>query len=124
MTKYFNAVFARPADGSRPIPIKIDTESDYEAWQALDKAKDYVTEGDIPCVPILVMHYRTRLELYRRLADYSQDQLANITDIPVRTIRAYEQGTRSLYNAAGDRLARLCGALNCSFIDLLTEVNR
>ena len=124
MTKYFNAVFVRPLDGKRPIPIKLDIEGDIETWQAADGVQGYVTEGDIPAIPVIVMHYRTRLELYRRLAGYSQEQLAKMIDIPVRTIRAYEQGKRSLYNAVGDRLGRLCGALNCSFIDLLTEVNR
>lgn len=54
-------------------------------------------------------------------AGLTQCQLAKLTDIPVRTIRAFEQGTRSVDNANISLVLKLASALNCKIEDILED---
>lgn len=56
-----------------------------------------------------------RLRLY---AKYSQKDLSDKTDIPVRTIQQYEQGQKSINNAKTDTILKLARALYCEPEDL------
>lgn len=57
-----------------------------------------------------------RMRLY---SGYSQSELANLTEIPLKTIQAYEQGTKKINNANIDYILRISKVLGCSIEALL-----
>lgn len=59
----------------------------------------------------------------RRLAEHlTQAELAQISDVPVATIRAFEQGKRDICVASIQILERLSGALRCeNYRDILSD---
>ena len=59
------------------------------------------------------------LRRQRMVAGLTQKDLAAISDVPLRVIRSYEQGQRSLENAGAETLKRLSKALACRIEDLL-----
>jgi len=65
----------------------------------------------------------SRLKQIRMNAGLSQKNLADLTDIPVKTIQQYEQRQKNINNASVDYIIRLSRALNCD-IELLLEVDR
>ena len=65
------------------------------------------------------MHPVTVLKQLREARGLSQSDLALYSDVPIRSIRAYEQGTVELCKAQGDTLYRLSKVLGCSVDDLI-----
>jgi len=59
------------------------------------------------------------LKLARRNARLTQQQLADMTGIPVTVIRSYEQNQRSMKSAETENVLRICRALGCRIEDLL-----
>lgn len=59
------------------------------------------------------------LKKYRKATRLSQDDLSLLTDIPARTIRAYEQGKLDLAKAQADTVLMLAKTLGCSYEDLI-----
>lgn len=59
------------------------------------------------------------LKEYRKATKLSQDDLSLLTDIPARTIRAYEQGKLDLSKAQADTVLILAKTLGCSYEDLI-----
>lgn len=59
------------------------------------------------------------IKRYREKNGMTQQELADRARIPLRTLRAYEQGKLELGNAAGDTLYYLSECLGCSIEDLL-----
>ncbi len=59
------------------------------------------------------------LKRQRQLAGYTQAQLAQKTGIPLRVIRSYEQGQRSLGSAGAQTVMRLCQVLSCRMEDVV-----
>lgn len=59
------------------------------------------------------------LKEYRKATRLSQDDLSLLTDIPTRTIRAYEQGKLDLAKAQADTVLILAKTLGCSYEDLI-----
>ena len=59
------------------------------------------------------------LKEYRKVTKLSQDDLSLLTDIPARTIRAYEQGKLDLAKAQADTVLILAKTLGCSYEDLI-----
>ena len=55
-----------------------------------------------------------KLKLLREKNNLSQSELALLSEIPIRNIRAYEQGKIELYNAKGETLYKLSKALKKS----------
>ena len=53
------------------------------------------------------------------LAGLTQKELASLAGVPLRVIRSYEQGQRSLENAGAESILRLSRALSCQIEDLL-----
>ena len=66
-------------------------------------------------------HPDTRLKQIRTNAGLSQKNLADITQIPVKTIQQYEQRQKNINNASVDYVVRLSRALKCD-IEMLLEV--
>ena len=61
----------------------------------------------------------TNLKIYRLKLGLSQSQLAEDTNIPLRTIQQYEQGQKNINNANAEYLVALSTRLFCSVKDLL-----
>ena len=59
------------------------------------------------------------LKKQRTLAGLTQKELASLSGVPLRVIRAYEQGQRSLENAGAESIVRLSRVLSCQIEDLL-----
>ena len=65
----------------------------------------------------------TNLQELRLSNSLSQSDLAKISGVPIRNIRAYEQGTRNIDSANINTLLSLCLALKCSIGDLLEDTS-
>lgn len=61
----------------------------------------------------------SNLKRLRTEKHYSQGQLAYISKVNIRTIKAYEQRSRDINKASVDTLYKLATALGCSMEDLL-----
>lgn len=59
------------------------------------------------------------LKEIRKKRGLSQTQLANLSNVPLRTIKSYEQGTVDISKAQGETLYALAQTLNCSIEDLM-----
>ena len=59
------------------------------------------------------------LKTLRQKRNLTQEQLATLSGVNIRTIRSYEQGTSDLAKAQGETLLMLARAINCSVEDLL-----
>lgn len=64
----------------------------------------------------------SRLKKYRMLVGLSQSELAEKTNIPVRTIQQYEQRQKNINKAQAEYLIRLAKALYCKPQDLMESV--
>lgn len=51
----------------------------------------------------------------------SQSQLANISDISIRTIQAWEVNERDINKASISNIVKLATSLDCKITDLLTD---
>lgn len=65
----------------------------------------------------------TNLKIYRKRANLSQKELAEISEIPLRTIQHYEQRQKNINKAQAEYLVKLSKALNCSVENLLEYVD-
>lgn len=69
--------------------------------------------------------YRTKLNIDNKLKtlrnkrNLSQNELSILSGVPVRTIKAYEQGAIEISKARGETLYALAKTLNCTIEDLL-----
>lgn len=59
------------------------------------------------------------LKTLRQKRKLTQEQLATLSGVNIRTIRSYEQGTNELAKAQGETLLMLAKALNCTMEELL-----
>ena len=66
----------------------------------------------------------TNLKIYRKRAELSQKQLAELADIPVRMIQHYEQRQKNINKAQTEYLLRLSRVLNCEIEDLLELIEK
>ena len=60
------------------------------------------------------------LKRLRQKRKLTQEQLAALSGVNVRSIRSYEQETNDLSKAQGETLMLLAKALNCTVEDLLS----
>ena len=59
------------------------------------------------------------LKLLRQRRNLTQEQLATLSGVNLRSIRSYEQGTNELAKAQGETLLMLARVLNCTVEDLI-----
>lgn len=64
----------------------------------------------------------TNLKALRTLAGLSQSELAAQADVPVRTIKQYEQRQKDINKAQAVTLLRLARTLNCKVEDFMEKV--
>jgi len=62
---------------------------------------------------------KNTLKEYRNKKGYSQSDLAILSNVPIRNIRAYEQGSLDISKASADSLYALSKVLNCTIEDLI-----
>lgn len=61
----------------------------------------------------------SKLKIIRRQCGLTQEVLANISNVSLNTIRAYERKSKDLNKAQLDIVMRLAGALRCNITDLV-----
>ena len=59
------------------------------------------------------------LKLIRKKRKLTQEQLAMLSGVNIRSIRSYEQGDNDITKAGGETLLMLAKALDCKIEDLL-----
>lgn len=59
------------------------------------------------------------LKQIRQKRGISQTQLSDLSNVPLRTIKAYEQGTVDIAKAQAETLYSLAQTLNCSIEELI-----
>lgn len=65
------------------------------------------------------MPHECTLKTWRKKWQLSQTELASISGVPVRTIKAYEQEKLDISKAQADTLYKLARTLNCTIEDLI-----
>lgn len=61
----------------------------------------------------------SKLKQIRKLKGLSQSELAEKCNISVKSVQAYEQGTRKLEKANRNTIIKICEVLNCKISDIL-----
>ena len=61
----------------------------------------------------------SKLKKYREKKNYSQSDLALVSEVPLRTIRSYEQGTNDITKGQVETIYKLAKALDCKIEDLI-----
>lgn len=67
------------------------------------------------------MKIKTNFKIMRERSRFTQRELAEEIDVPLRTICAFEQGTRNIDNANISLVITLASALNCKIEDILED---
>lgn len=70
---------------------------------------------------VSITYKNDRLKALREERGLSQQKLADMADLGVRMLQNYEQGVRDLNGAKLVTLLKLCNALGCRLIDLVTD---
>ena len=60
-----------------------------------------------------------KLKILRKKKGYSQKSLALLSNIPLRTIKAYEEGTLDIAKVQCETIYKLSKTLNCTIEDLI-----
>lgn len=63
--------------------------------------------------------YMRKLKQIRKMRGISQKNLAKYCNISVKSIQAYEQGTRKLEKANKNTIIKICEVLNCKISDII-----
>lgn len=133
--------------GNEPLNIETGSYASPEYWAGwvlayaqwyFNKPYDAIIAA-IPCSKILdnyfpyhemdIMHSMDLIAKYlkpvcplkqiRQKRGISQTQLSNLSNVPLRTIKAYEQGTVDIAKAQAETLYSLAQTLNCSIEELI-----
>ena len=83
-----------------------DTYGDMDPIEMVKKIKQYISMGN-------------KLKQFREKKKMTQQELSNTSNVTVKNIKAYEDGTVDISKAQGDTLFRLSRALGCSIEELL-----
>lgn len=100
------------------ISIK-DIRDMYSKYHEMD-IQHFVERMDEVCH---LQRMETRLKAYRMRIGLSQKELAERTEIPIRTIQQYEQRQKNINKAQAEYLIRLAKALYCEPGELLENNN-
>ncbi len=77
----------------------------------VDGLNDIIKKKDLP----------TKLQTQRKISGYSQRELAEKTEINIRTLQQYEIRAKDINKAAGITLLSLANVLGCQIEDLLEK---
>ena len=96
----------------------MDIKSMYSPYHEMD----ILQFCDVMDKMIFERNRETRLKYYRKMAGLSQAQLAEQSDIPLRTIQQYEQRQKNINMARAEYVISLARVLYCSPEDLMEKV--
>ena len=65
------------------------------------------------------IHTESKLKTIRRRCGLTQEELAELSEVSLNTIRAYERKAKDINKAQADIILRLAGALKCEMRDIL-----
>ena len=94
-----------------------DIEDMYMPYHEMDESQ-FVDEINRRRSDIRAMTY---LKYFRQKAGYTQQQLADLTEVPVKTIRQYEQGQKNINKASAETVIKFSRVLCCQPFDLLEK---
>ena len=83
-----------------------DTYGDMDPIEMVKKIKQYISMGN-------------KLKQFREKKKMTQQELSSNSNVTVKNIKAYEDGTVDISKAQGDTLFRLSRALGCTIEELL-----
>ena len=83
-----------------------DTYGDMDPIEMVKKIKQYISMGN-------------KLKQFREKKKMTQQELSSTSNVTVKNIKAYEDGTVDISKAQGDTLFRLSRALGCTIEELL-----
>lgn len=63
--------------------------------------------------------FSSKLQQIRKMRGLTQKELADKCNISVKSIQAYEQGTRKLEKANKNTIFKICEVLNCKISDII-----
>lgn len=63
--------------------------------------------------------YMRKLKQIRKIKGLTQSELADKCNISVKSVQAYEQGTRKLEKANKNTIFKICEVLNCKISDII-----
>ena len=63
--------------------------------------------------------YMRKLKQIRKIKGLTQSELADKCNISVKSIQAYEQGTRKLEKANKNTIFKICEVLKCKISDII-----
>ena len=69
----------------------------------------------------LELAFLSKLQRIRKIRGLTQKQLAEICNISIKSVQAYEQGTRKLEKANINTILKICEVLNCNLTDILNN---
>ena len=98
------------------IPIE-EIRNMYDKYHEMD-IRHFAERMDELCREV---RRESRLKAYRNLIGMSQKELANKTEIPIRTIQQYEQRQKNINKAQVEYVIRLSKVLHCAPEDLLEK---
>ncbi len=70
----------------------------------------------------LAVHTDTNLKVWRKKSGLTQRELANLSNVPLRTIQQYEQRQKNINKASIETLVNLSRVLSCRVEDLMELV--
>lgn len=63
--------------------------------------------------------YMRKLKQIRKMRGLTQKELAEQCNISIKSVQAYEQGTRKLEKANKNTILKICEVLNCKVSDII-----
>jgi transcriptional regulator with XRE-family HTH domain len=72
-------------------------------------------------ISVKITYRNDKLKTVRRAVGLSQSQVAEKTGISIRMIQNYEQGVKDLNGAKLATILKICAALQCKIVDILTD---
>ncbi len=89
--------------------------------EIVNKYNPYHETSEEKFVVDMLEHYFTEsnLRLFRKRNTYSQKKLSELSSVPLRTIRTYEQNPESINNGKVTYIYKLSQVLHCKVKDLL-----
>lgn len=67
----------------------------------------------------LELAFLSKLQRIRKMRGLTQRQLAEQCNISIKTVQAYEQGTRKLEKANKNTILKICEVLKCKISDII-----
>ena len=68
-----------------------------------------------------IAKFKSRLKKMRIIRGFTQESLAEISNVNIKSIAAYEQNPEKLLSASAGTILKLADAMNCDMEDLINK---